>query len=92
MEIVEVGSKPEPLNSTIDVLLNVGSRVCDRAIPSNDIETTLRGNCQRWLVKVPMAIRRAQQPTENFVAHVMFSDEISQKFLVDTGLVDDLYS
>lgn len=52
VEIVKIRSKPKSLNGAFDILLNVRSRVGDRTIPSNDVESTLRGDCRRrWSTK-----------------------------------------
>lgn len=46
MEIVEIRREAKAFNGSLDVLLNMGSRVGDAAL-AEDIEATLRGDwCQ----------------------------------------------
>jgi hypothetical protein len=46
MEIVKIRSKSKSLNGALDILLDVRSGVGDRTIPSNAVESTLRGDCR----------------------------------------------
>lgn len=48
MEIVKVGSKAEPLNGTLNVLIDMGRRVRDGAGGGKDIESTLGCNWATW--------------------------------------------
>lgn len=46
MEIVEVGGEAEPLDGTLNVLIDMGRRIGDSAGGAKDIESTLGRN---WL-------------------------------------------
>lgn len=89
MQIVQIGRKPESLNGSFDVLLDMRGGVGDGDIPSNDVETTLGGNYQRRQLVSNKCLVMARGPTENLVADVVLPDEVSQKLFIHTGLVDN---
>lgn len=44
MQVVKIRGKAQSFDGAFDVLLNVRGRIGDRTTPSEDIETTFRGN------------------------------------------------
>lgn len=48
VEIVEVGSEAEPLNGTLNVLIDMGRRVGDGAGGGKDVESALGCNWANW--------------------------------------------
>lgn len=57
VEIVEVGSEAEPLNGTLNVLIDMGRRVGDSAGGAKDIESTLGCNWATCQFLFPVSMK-----------------------------------
>jgi hypothetical protein len=91
VQIIEVRGEAESLDAAFDVLVDVSSRVGDASTSSENIETTLGSD---WFSKSANLNKSTRKDTltEHFVADVVLPDEIAQKLLIHSGLIDDLKS
>jgi hypothetical protein len=104
VQIVQIRRKAEPLNRSVDVLLDVGGRVGDCAegaalICAEGVEAAFGGNCPQQegeLVKISLTtwfiVAQRGKHTKHLIADIMLPDKVPKELLVDTSLVDYLLS
>lgn len=89
MQIVQVRGEAQSFDSTVDILLDVRSRVGDCATSSKHVKATLGGNWELHVSTIDGLLLGVAKLTEDLVTDIVLPDEVTKKLLVNSSLVDN---
>jgi hypothetical protein len=80
VEVVEIRSKPQPVNGPFDVFFDMSSRVGHSSLRAEDVESTFGRHCndRSGAMMRVIAVRGLYVLTEEFVTDIVLLDEIPE--------------